>query len=189
MAMRWERERIAIELTDEPAYTFGSADNAHAYAHAYLLEPESRASSTRGVRCFVDGQPRGSVVLGASGGHTGVHEHSCVVLVDRCLVAVGDRVAALALPDLALLWQARVGDEVTCFGLHVAPDEQHVVVHGELSICLLTLEGQTRWVFTGADIFTGACAVRGGHVVVSDFDAAEYWIDLKSGRRKIVGAD
>ena len=168
--MRWTRGRYEIEMTDEPGYSFGSADNAHSYGYEFVLESEYRPSSKHGLRCVRDGKPCGSAVLGASGGGTGIHEHSCVVLLDRCLVAVGDRVAALSLSDLRLLWQAKA-DDATCFGLHVTPDEQHVVVHGELEISKLTLDGQKEWAFSGKDIFTGACTIREDAIVVEDFNA------------------
>ena len=123
--------------------------------------------------------------MGASGGGTGVHERSCAVLADRCLVAVGNRVAALTLPDLRLIWHAK-GDDVTCFGLHVTPDELHVVVHGELAISMFTMDGQEKWTFFGKDIFSGACAIHEGAVIVTDFVRDEYSIDLELGRGKIV---
>lgn len=176
-----------VEMIDEPVYAFGSADNTRAYEHELILESEYRPSSKHGLQCFLDGKPCGSAVLGASGGGTDIQAHSCVVLVDRCLVAVGDRVAALALPDLGLLWQAKV-DDATCFGLHVTPDERHVVVHGELAISKFTVDGQKEWAFSGKDIFTGACIIRERTVVVTDFNDEEYCVDLELGRGKIVGA-
>lgn len=185
--MRWARGRHTIEMINEPAYSFGSADNPRSYGHEFLLESEYQPSSTQGVQSFLDVNPHSSAVLGASGGGTGVHEHSCVVLVDRCLVAVGDRMAALALPDLRLLWQVKA-DDATCFGLHVTPDDQHVVVHGELAISRFAVDGQKEWEFSGKDIFTGACAIREGAVVVSDFNDEEYLIDLELGHGRIVRA-
>jgi hypothetical protein len=108
-------------------------------------------------------------------------------LAGRCLIAVGDRVAALGLPDLVLLWQAKA-DVASCFGLHVTPVEQHVVVHGELEISKFTMDGQKEWAFSGRDIFTGACAIHEGVVVVADFNEEEHFINLKTGRGKTAGA-
>ncbi|MCP3994243.1 MAG: hypothetical protein GY722_04135 [bacterium] len=174
-------------MTDEPVYSFGSADNTHSFDHEFLLEAEYRPSSKHSVRCSLDAKPCGSAILGASGGGTGIHARSCVVLANRCLVAVGDRVATLALPDLGLLWQAKA-DDATCFGLHVTRDEQHLVVHGELEISKFTLDGQKEWSFSGKDIFTGQCGIRESVVVVADFNAEEYVIDVKTGRGKVVRA-
>jgi hypothetical protein len=184
-AVRWERGRYAIEMTDDPVYSFGSADNARRYGRELLLEPIDRPNSKHAIQCSSDGEPRASAVLGASGGRTGVHEHSCVLLADQCLVAVGPRVAALELPDLGLLWQAKA-DDATCFGLHVTPDEKHVVVHGEQWISKFTVGGHKEWEFSGGDIFTGSLCIREGVIVVTDFNGLEYRIDLIRG--KFVGA-
>lgn len=185
--MRWERGQYVIELTDEPSYSFGSADNARSYEHEYLLEPAYRPSSRHGLACIQEGEVRGSAILGASGGGTGIHEQSCVLLEDRCFVAVGDRVACLSLPNLALLWQAEA-DGATCFGLYATADEQHVLVHGELEISKRAVGGQKEWGFSGRDIFTGACALTERAVVVTDFSGQRYSIDLERGLGSIVGA-
>jgi hypothetical protein len=131
--MRWSRGRYGFDVVDEPCYSFGSADNPRRYEHEHLLESEDPLSSKHAVVC-VDGDERcGSAVLGASRGPTGIHDHSLVVLDDRCFLAIGDRVACMAIPSLALLWHVSV-DWATCFGLHLGGDERYLVVHGELEI-------------------------------------------------------
>ncbi len=181
----WMRDGYAIEMTDEPIYSFGSTDNVRSFGHEFLLESDYQPSSKHGIRCSFNGEPCGSAVLGASGVGTGIHDHSCVLLADCCLVAVGDRIVALALPGLDLLWQAK-GDDATCFGLHLTPDEKHVIAHGELAISKFTIHGYKKWEFTGQDIFTGACAIREGAVMVADFNGQEYSIDLEFGRGRII---
>ena len=110
-----------------------------------------------------------------------------MLLADRCLIAVGDRVAALGLPDLGMIWQAKA-DDATCFGLHVTPDEKHVIVHGELAISKFTVNGHKEWEFAGQDIFTGVCAIGEGAVVVTDFNGKEYSIDIELGCGRIIEA-
>jgi hypothetical protein len=61
-------------------------------------------------------------------------------------------------------------------------------VHGELAISRFTVDGQKEWEFSGQDIFTGACDIRAGAVVVTDFSDEEYVIDLELGSGKIVRA-
>jgi hypothetical protein len=180
---RWQRGPHAIEMIDEPCYSFGSVDNTRHYDHEFVLvEPLDHLVSKHGLQCFFDGDLRASAVLGAAGGATGVHQRSCVLLADRALVAVGDRLAALRLPDLRLLWQVRA-DGATCFGLHAVPDERHVIVHGELDISRFTIEGSLQWKVHGRDILTGVSELRDGVLVVSDFNGEEYRIDIERGRR------
>ena len=178
---RWEQERCVIEMIDEPCYTFGSVDNVRRYDREIILEREHQLVSKHGLRCLVNEEPCGSAVLGTSGGATGLTEHSCVLLADRVLVAVGNRVAALALPELRLLWEAE-GDQATCFGLHATPDERHVLVHGELAISKLTIDGGKLWAVFGRDILTGSFSLHDGVAVVSDWNGEEYRIDIERGR-------
>lgn len=184
---RWSRGRYAIEMTDEPYYSFGSTDNPHVYEHEYLLEAHYLPSSKHGVVCLRDGERCASAVLGASGGGTAVNEHSAVVLDDRCFVAAGDHVAALAIPDLALLWRIKA-DGATCFGLHLSRDETYLIVHGELTLSRLSLDGQRQWEFAGSDIFTGALVLTDTTVVVTDFEGQRYAIEVGTGAGTIVGA-
>ncbi len=185
--MRWERGRYAIEMTDDPCYSFGSMDNTHTYAHVYLFGREYAPSSKHGLACSSGGEARGTAIVAASGGGTVVHEHSCVLLDDRCIVAVGDRAVALGVPALVLLWETKA-DSATCFGLHVTADQQHLVVHGELEISKLSVNGQKVWGFTGRDVFTGECSLADGTVVATDFSGKRYTIDLQRGVATAVGA-
>ena len=169
-------------MIDEPVYTFRSVDNARRYGREFVLvEPRDHLVSRHGLQCSVDGGVRASAVLGAAGGATGVHQRSCVLLADRALVAVGDRLAALSLPDLSLLWQVRA-DACTCFGLPAMSDERHVIVHGELDISRFTIEGTLQWKVHGRDILTGESELRDGVLVVLDFNDEEYRIDVELGR-------
>lgn len=49
------------------------------------------------------------------------------------------------------------------------------------------MEGRKEWEFSRKDIFTGACVVREGVVVVSDFNNEENLIDLELGRGRLAG--
>ena len=178
--MRFLRGRYTIEMVDEPAHTSGSTDNVRSYRHEY--SPAGDVPTSRhGVVCSEGGEVSGTAIIGGGGGATGLHEHSCVLLDDRCFVAVGDSVSCLALPDLGLRWRVQ-GDEATCFGLHLTPDERYLIVHGELEMRKLALDGTTVWRYSGLDIFTGECFVGRDVVTVTDFEGDRYSIDVDSGR-------
>jgi hypothetical protein len=185
--MRWSRGCYTIEMTDEPGHWPGAADQRRPYGQELLLDVQGQPFSSHALRCFLATEPRASVILGASGGPTGVHEHSCVVLDDRCCVVIGDWLVALALPELTLLWKV-LADEGSCFGVHGTPDECHVVVHGELSVRKFTLDGRQLWSFAGKDIFTGRCVVEDREVVVTDFAAEEYRLHIDTGELLVVPA-
>lgn len=65
----------AIELVNEPTYTFGSADNIRRYPLEHALADRSLCCSTHGV--LVDGEP--AAVVSSSGGASSIHENSGVV--------------------------------------------------------------------------------------------------------------
>jgi len=179
--MRWTTDVCDVELLSEPTYSFGSADNVRSYEREYLLSGEYRPLVMYGVRTFQGGKVTSTAVLGAAGGGTGLHEHSAVGLVDRCVVAVGDQLVCLRLPDLVLLW-AVPGDEATCFGVYASPLGDGLVVHGELAISKFTLAGESLWQFSGRDIFTGGIRLTERAIVAIDFDGMEYNISPEDGR-------
>src|SRR5262245_24106123 len=128
LKMRWQRGDVAVEMLNEPAYSLGSVDNVRAYAKEYLLGPRSLYCSRHGVVCGMHEEPVGSALIAGSGGGTGVHAHSLAVLDDRCCAAVGNTVACMGLPELALRWHVQA-DVATCFGIHLTHDRSSLVVH------------------------------------------------------------
>jgi hypothetical protein len=172
--------RYEIELIDESCYTIGSADNVRDYIREYLL-CDGRPSSRHGVICREGTHVKGTAVLLAGGGCTGVHDSSLLALDEHVYVAVGDQVACLEFPQLLLAWNVE-GDEATVFGIHATPQRDGLIVHGELLVSRMTLDGEIVWSAGGADIFTGKLVVADNHVRVSDFQEHEYGFDLITGR-------
>jgi hypothetical protein len=179
--MRWTRDPYTIEMTSCPP---GSVD-PRAYVHTFVLDPNFKPAAQYGLTCLRDGSTCGSATLATSIGRPDVHPHACVLLDDRCIVAVGTHVCALGLPDLALRWELEA-DRAACLGLYQTADDKHVVVHGELEICKITVDGRREWAYAGRDIFTGDCTLVEGAVLVADFNGQRYAIDLERGTGSIV---
>ncbi|RIK82521.1 MAG: hypothetical protein DCC68_06415 [Planctomycetota bacterium] len=172
-----------ILLDHDRTYTLGSADNSQTYCRVYRLDDETpyRPSSQHSVRVFsIAGEELGSCLLAATGGATGIHEHSAVAVGDILFVAVGPYTASLQLPSLDLLWSRQV-DGATCFGLHHAPAHCCLIAHGELAISRLGYDGAVAWTACGADIFTGQLEVAGDRVRAEDFDGRTYLWDIRTG--------
>lgn len=165
-----------ITLVDEPAYDFGSADNARAYPVECQLGSGTRATSSHGV--LVDGVP--FAVVGADGGATGVHVLSALVLDGQLYLAVGDSVACLQLRPCRLLWTTQMAP-FTCFGLHHHAASGALISHGELEMRRFTAQGDVLWEAGGADIFTGACRLEANGVVVEDFHGDVYRFRYDTG--------
>jgi hypothetical protein len=172
-----------LEIRDEPAYSPGSADKPRTYAHEYLLCSESVITSRHGIVCRRGEVVGGSAVLLAGGGGSGVHEHSIAVLDNRAYVAVGDYVVCLELPALTLVWNTKA-DSATVFGVHLSRANDGILVHGELDITRLTLDGKTVWSVSGADIFTGDFSVDDERVRAHDFEGRAYVFDVRTGRHE-----
>ena len=175
-------------IGDEGDYTPGSADNPRTFDRAYVFDPrKERYYSSACSVTLRDGGGGGatSCVLVATGGATGIHEHSAVLHPTALFVAVGDTVAALALPSLDLLW-SRTADPATCFGVYnAAPYRRCLITHGELTVTRLGYDGTVHWEAGWREIFTGPFVlVAGDEVQATDFDGRVVRISIKDGTLK-----
>jgi hypothetical protein len=169
-----------LELLNEPTFVPGAADNFRSYAHEYVLVDVSIVTSRHGLSCHSNERVLGSAVMLAGGGASGVHPHSMIARRRRCYVAVGDHVLCMQIPDLDLLWKTRA-DHATVFGIYFSPDGNGLVVHGELDISMLTMEGDLVWSQSGADIFSGEFILTTTHAEVEDWDKRRYRFRLTDG--------
>jgi hypothetical protein len=185
--MKWTHARYAVEMRDEPTYTFSSTDNPRSYQRELLLTCRDSVTSRHGVVLLVDGAPVASLMIGAGAGPTGVHERSALLVGGACFVAVGSELVCLAVPSFHVRWH-READPATSVGVHLSPDDGAVVVHGELEISKWSQDGRRIWSFGGADIFAGALSIVGGTVLATDFEGRAYRIDLGSGNGELGSA-
>ncbi len=169
--------RYLIEVRNEPSYSINSADNLRTYVNEYVFDRGYCPNSKHGITCCETETLVGSALIAASGGGTGIHQHSIALLPDRCFVAVGPELVCLSLPKLELLWHRQV-DQATCFRVHFAPDRARLIIHGELEISCWTIDGARLWSVGGADIFTGHFEVHADHVAAEDFYGNRYRISF-----------
>ena len=71
-------------------------------------------------------------------------------------------------------------DDACLFDLAEIEGEDAVIVHGELNVTRLGLDGRIQWQ-RGADIFTGGCWMAGDAVVAVDWNGTEYRWRLSDG--------
>ena len=128
-----------IELIDESSYTHDSVDNTSNYELVYQDEESKIYQSTNhGIKVFKDENLYKSAVICATGGVTGIHENSAVIVDEDVLVCCADKIFSLALPDLRLYWMKRV-DEATCF--RIFHTENGIFVHGEINASRIDKSG------------------------------------------------
>jgi outer membrane protein assembly factor BamB len=174
--MRIDSHAGTIEVIDEPAYSFGSADNTRNYRFAKNLAPRDRPSSVHGL--LLNGEPL--AVFANGGGASSVHEHSSVYVNGSLYVAVGDSVVCLNLSPFDYKWSVQV-DSATCFGIYY--DERHraLISHGELEIARISEDGRLLWSVSGADIFSEKFSLLPQFVEVLDFNGQTYRFQYERG--------
>lgn len=166
-----------VTIVDEPRYTFDSADNTRTYPYATNLDSSARPVSIHGV--LLDKKPL--IVIGASGGPTGVHDHSALWLNERLYLAVCDTVVCMKLRPLELLWSLRV-DGATCFGIHFHHETEALLSHGELEITRFTEAGTILWQSGGGEIFTGPVILHPSFIEAEDFNGHRYRFSYSTGQ-------
>jgi hypothetical protein len=177
-------ERISIEeygltLINDLNYSVNSSDNMYTYDYEYYGEDcdKNRIVSRHGIISSIDEGK--SAILLASGGGTGIHE-SCYVLDGRNLIiCVSDSLFCLKVPELSLNWKVKA-DSVTSF--EVIKFWDGYIVHGELEISYINLNGIKEWEFSGRDIFTtldgkDTFLIKDNYIVVKDWLGYKYKID------------
>jgi hypothetical protein len=167
----------AIELINERAYTFGSVDNVRRYKFEKHFDKEYKPSSIHGV--FLNDEPL--AVFGSSGGGTGIHEHSAILLNDDLYLAVGNHLLCMTLQPFQLKWETQP-DEATLFGIHYDREHSALLSHGELEIARLSTEGKILWCSSGADIFTGKFELQPKYIQVTDFNGKVYRFSYDDGK-------
>ena len=170
----------AIEIIDEPTYTFGSQDNMRRYPFELNLSGGYRPSSTHGV--LVDGAP--AAIFAASGGATGVHSGSLLELGTRSYLAVGPYVVCFSQHPFQHHWTLRV-DQATCFGVYHHDASGALLSHGELGISRFDESGRMIWSVSGEDIFTGEFVLHPDFIEVLDFNGKAYRFGYGDGREHV----
>jgi len=173
-----------IRLRHEDCYTLGSVDNPRRYDREYKLADDS-FTSFHGVECERSCGKASSCLVAGSGGTTTIHEHSAVMQESSLVLAVGNSLCRLAIPTLEMLWHRKI-DTVTCFGVYWHMKQHCLVVHGELEISRVSLDGQIAWQTSGKDVFSEGFELFDDHAVAEDFNHNRYRIELATGDTKII---
>lgn len=174
-----------ISLVDEPMYTLHSVDNIRTYDREYILSDDSQINSKHGISLLEGERILRSCILVASGGGTGIHFQSAVIVGDSIYVAVGNVLCSLKLPSLDLQWQKKV-DFAACFGVYYLTNEDCLITHGECDISCIIRNGDLVWNKSGKDIFTESFEIKDDYIEVVDFNHEKYRIRVKDGQIQLV---
>lgn len=165
-----------IIIRDDHQY---SPDSIVSYSHIYTESSDYRPNSNYAILVYKKDKLFSSAIIIETGGATIIHDKSFLVKNDTMFICCGNMVYALKLPNLSLKWKEKL-DDATCFG--ICEFHGDLVVHGEVEISRLGLNGKIKWQFSARDIFVtldgrNAFEIIGDTINLLDFEGYEYHLD------------
>ena len=152
--MELEIQPYKIKLVNAEQYTLNSADNIESYDVEYfqgdINGDRYYPTSKHGIRIFENDEEIRSAIVCETGGATGIHEESALINGNDLYLCCCDNVYCLSIPNLDLKWNKRL-DPATCFGIYSFKGD--FIIHGELQISRIDLDGNQKWTFGARDIF------------------------------------
>lgn len=140
---------FTVDIINDSTFNRASTDNVFTYDKIYI-DGNEQPTSKHGIRVFKDGQVISSAIVCGAGGTTGIFRNSFVVTGNILLVCCGHNLFSLKLPELTLNWKKQF-DLITCFAIY--PYKGDFIVHGELEVNRIDLNGNVKWSFSALDIF------------------------------------
>lgn len=183
MKMELEKLPYRIKLVNAEQYTLNSADNIESYDVEYFQGAYNgdrySPTSKHGIRIFENDKEIRSAIVCETGGPTGIHEESAVITGNNLYLCCCDSVYCLSIPNLDLKWNKRL-DPGTCFGIY--PFKGDFIIHGELKVSRIDLNGNQKWTFGARDIFvtqdgTASFKIEEDKIYLKDWEGYEYVID------------
>ena len=180
--MTVEYKDYTIEIIDDSNYTLNSTDNIVSYNIEYFGEMANTdkvyPTSKHGLRIREDEKELTSAIICEVGTATTIHNKSFIIKDDTLLICCCDKVYSLKLPALKLNWKKRL-DPATCFGIYSFKDD--FIIHGELEVTRIDIEGNEKWKFGARDIFVTpgkeAIDVMQDKIKLRDWEGYEYLLD------------
>ena len=172
-------KEYTVDIIDESTFNVRSTDNLFIYDKVYFDDAEYQPTSKHGIRVSRNGQTIRSVLICETGGPTAVYENSFIISGYALLICCCHTVYSFELPTLVLNWRKEL-DLATCFAIY--PYKEDFIIHGELSIKRISLDGNVKWDFAGKDIFvtqdgTDAVKTTGDKIEVTDWNGDKYILD------------
>ena len=175
-----------MEIVDDETYSFGSVDNRITYDRVYGDDDD--CSSKYGISLYEMDQLRRRTLVYAGAGATGVHAHSAVVYDSALFLCCSNKLFCLSVPELELRW-ANKADLACCFGVYEYARE--LIVHGEIDVSRIDLDGNEKWSMSFADITVTPDGRRSfqmtsDHIEVIDWLGNRYKVDYQTDESLIV---
>ena len=172
-----ERSDLSIALEATSGDTGFPHDN---WQHRFVEPSKYILPALVGVTVTTSSGRKYSALLGGHGGGTGTQKTNHIVEDNRLIICCSDKVFCLELPTLKFIWSTQA-DEATCF--QIFRYKESYVIHGEMNITKLRLDGSIEWQKSGRDIFVNLDGktefkIEGNTAIAVDFEGYEYRFDL-----------
>jgi hypothetical protein len=164
-------DALQVDLWRDLAWSPDSRGDPARYGRVIALAERHRQAT--GIEARVEGRAMGTAVVLGEMGCPGISSGGAVLRGDTLILAMAAKVVALAIPSLEPRWITDV-DDACVFGLMEIEGEDALLVHGEITITRVGMDGRIQWQRAGGDIFTGGCWMRDGVVFAVDWVGAEY---------------
>jgi hypothetical protein len=181
--MEVKHKQYKIKIVNASSYTLNSSDNIEEYKYEYFqgTQNEDRVypTSKQGIRVFENEEELNSAIVCEVGGATGIQENSFLVEEDNILICCCDKIYSLKIPELSINWTKRL-DPATCFAIYKFKGD--LIIHGELQISRIDLQGNEKWNFGARDIFvtqdgTESIQIEQETIKLKDWEGYEYILD------------
>lgn len=182
--MRLTSPPYRIVLDDDPTYTFGSADNLHAYGQVYRLDERLDHHSSRLAARVIsteDDSEVASCILGTARGCISIHEHLAVINGPTLIIAAGVHLVSLQLPTLDMNWKTET-DTSICIGIYHASEQRCYISQGGASVARVAYDGRIEWTDGGSDFNFDGFEVSAKHVTAVDCQNVVYVWDIRTGK-------
>jgi hypothetical protein len=180
MKIQTNYKQYIIQIYDDDQYNVESTDNINRYKYIYISEPDIRPISKHAIKVFNKEQEISSAIIIATGGGSGVHEQSYIIYNDLVFICVSAFLYCLCLPNLSLKWQTLV-DDSSVFEIYLL--NNNIIIHGELAISRINIDGKIIWQHYGSDIFTtidgrDTFRIQDNIIIAKSWDGREYNINF-----------
>lgn len=181
--MEVQHKQYKIEFVNASNYTLDSSDNIEEYNFEYFNgtqnEDKVYSTSKHGIRVFENDEEINSAIICEVGGATGIHSRSFLVEDENLFICCCDKIYSLKIPELTINWSKRL-DPASCFGIYKFKGD--LIIHGELQISRIDLQGNIKWSFGACDIFVTpdgqeSFVIEQETIKLKDWAGYEYTLD------------
>lgn len=171
-----------IEILDDNNYSQNSTDNINHYDLIYSWSKsreEFSASCAHSINIYRNNTKIKNAILLGFKGDTSIHNNSYIIKDNSILICCSNNIYSLHIPTLSCNWKNSF-DIITCFAIHEF--KNNFIIHGELEISCIDINGNKQWSFYSNDIFVRpdgkeAIKIKKDSIEITDWNLKSFTLD------------